>query len=579
MRRFAIGRYLTAGGLGVYSLLFFDSMSMTELACTVVIMSALAGGASTVLSADRLLALSYSAIVVLPLSVVCIFADQNYQIMLGWLGLLFAGVMYMSAKRAADFTAKSLLIKNQHDDLVKELALKNDLISEANANLESKVKLRAKKIFELSNIDPLTKLFNRKAFSKSLKSLLTEAQRKDQVVALLFIDLDGFKGINDVHGHAIGDKVLKAISHRLMVEAQGHESICRWGGDEFLMALSNRSANEAKDIAKMMISLLSQPIRLEERNLNVGATVGVAMFPEHSVDVGELIELADTAMYAQKQTTKSDVCIFNEKMRQALNREVKLKDGLRQALAKNQMHLVYQPVINNGKNQVSFCEALLRWELEGEMVPPAEFVKIAEQNGLMHSIGSWVLRQACMEASQWQFGHSVSLSVNMSVPQLMHSNIVSIVKKALSDSGLPAQNLHIEITESIFVKDVQLAIARVKALQALNVKVSVDDFGTGFSSLSLLQSLSADIVKIDRSFVASIDSGGRAIIQATQYMAKELGYKLVVEGVETAEQQAQLQKMGIELLQGFYFAKPMRFEELPAWHQAFLAKINIRNSD
>jgi EAL domain-containing protein (putative c-di-GMP-specific phosphodiesterase class I) len=218
---------------------------------------------------------------------------------------------------------------------------------------------------------------------------------------------------------------------------------------------------------------------------------------------------------------------------------------------------------------VGFCEALLRWDLQGESISPTEFIPLAEQYGLIHSIGAWVLHQSCQLAANWSFDDTVKVSVNVSVAQLMCGDLVDIVKSALEKSGLAASNLHIEITESIFAEDIDFVLEQMQALQALNIKISVDDFGTGFSSLALLQSLSADVVKIDRSFIATIDQGGKAIIQATQYMAKELGYSVVAEGIETKDQAVTLSAMGIGSLQGFYFSKPMKAEELDQWHKTF----------
>lgn len=576
MIRFKIGRYLTALSLSVYSVMFFDSMDMIELACTIVIMSSMAGGAATVLAADKALALSYAAILLTPLSLLCLFSIEDYQNIFGVLGLIFVGVMFSSAKLSSRFTLDSILLKNQHADLLIEMETKNAEIAESNISLEKKVELRTQEILTISRMDPLTKLFNRSAFSESLKSLISNAKSENKKLALLFIDLDGFKGINDAHGHGIGDQVLTSIAHRLYTQAQNHEYLCRWGGDEFLIALQNRDESEAKAFSKKLINLLSLPIRVDLNTLKVGATIGIAMYPEHSTNENQLIELADTAMYAQKQTAKSDVSIFNQKMRASIIRENLLKDGLSHALENQEMYVAYQPVVNSQTGQVCFCEALLRWKLNGELIPPDEFIPIAEQNGFIHSIGTWVLQQACKEAMLWAFDKTVNLSVNVSVAQLMHTDVVSTVETVLQDSGFPAENLHIEITESIFVEDIQFAIKQIKALQALKIKVSVDDFGTGFSSLSLLQSLSADVVKIDKNFIASMGEGGRAIIQATQHMAAELGYTVVAEGVETKAQADALTLMGIQSLQGFYFSKPMPRDELVAWHVKY-QKLQLSN--
>ena len=294
------------------------------------------------------------------------------------------------------------------------------------------------------------------------------------------------------------------------------------------------------------------------------------MFPDHGSDQEHLITLADTAMYVQKQTAKSDVCVFTEKMRETLNRDIMLKEGLAQAIKRKELFMVFQPVINSQSGKVGFCEALLRWELNGELVSPGEFIPIAEQHGLIHSIGAWVLRESCHIAANWSFDKTVYVSVNVSVEQVIQGDLVSIVNDALHSSGLPAKNLHIEITESIFAESLDYVLEQIKALQALDIKISLDDFGTGFSSLAVLQSLSADVVKIDQSFISSIDQGGKAIIKATQYLANELGYTVVAEGVETKTQADTLSAMGIESLQGFYFSKPMKVDKLASWHKEFM---------
>ena len=566
---FEINRYLTALTLSAYSVIFFDSMDVIELACTIVIMSSMAGGAATTLAPNKGLTLSYAFIILTPLSILCLFSAQEYQNIFGGLGLIFVAVMFTSAKRSHQFTTESILIKNQHADLLDQMELKNLEISEVNADLEQKVKKRTEQIFELSNIDPLTKLFNRIAFSETLKLLIDSSKLHDKKLAVLFIDLDGFKSINDSHGHAIGDKVLIKTAKRLSSQTKELQGLCRWGGDEFLIALQDSSVEQAYEFAQQLIITLSQPIEIEHHVLAVGATIGIAMYPEHGTNEAQLITLADTAMYVQKQNTKSNVCVFTEQMRKTLNREIKLKQGLTQALKNDELFMVFQPVINSQSGEVGFCEALLRWELDGESISPYEFIPVAEQHGLICSIGAWVLENSCQLAANWSFDKTVDLSVNVSVAQVMNGDFISIVKRALHNSGLAAKNLHIEITESIFAEDIGYILEQMKALQDLDIKISVDDFGTGFSSLALLQSLSADVVKIDRSFIASIDHGGKAIIQATQYMATELGYTVVAEGVETKVQADVLSAMGIECLQGYYFSKPMKVDALDAWHQGF----------
>lgn len=568
-RRFISG--VTCGGLmwALYSVVVYPKVDIIELATTIIVLSALSGGGATILSGNKKLSVFYSIALLAPLSLLMSFSHDYSHNVLGFLGLAFTAILTLASMRAADFTATSIELKNKNAALMDEMALKNAQILEANRALEVKVESRTQEIFSLSNIDPLTGLYNRTAFSKSIRNTLLECGERNANVALLFIDLDGFKTVNDTQGHAVGDKVLVAVSQRLVLFAKGPAHICRWGGDEFIIVIEDVSAEEAVEFGRDLIKSLSQRIHVELSKITVGATIGIAMFPEHGTEESQLISLADTAMYFQKEASKSDVCVFSHEMRQSQIREQELKEGLAVALQNKEFHLVYQPVIDNTTNQVSFCEVLLRWNLNGRLVPPQEFISIAEQYGFIHEIGEWVLHTACSEIGGWVFDDSVDISVNVSVAQLIRSDFVDTLHNVLVTSGLSPSKLHLEITESIFAGNMDLMLQHVKSIQKMGVKVSVDDFGTGFSSLSQLQTLSADIVKIDRSFVASMGTGGQAIIQATQYMAKEFGYSVVAEGVETKEQADELSSIGISCSQGFYFSHPMPIAELSAWYDDF----------
>ncbi|WP_263529611.1 putative bifunctional diguanylate cyclase/phosphodiesterase [Marinomonas sargassi] len=569
--RFLATRYATAIGFSAYFVIFFYTMEIIEFSYTMTIMSAMAGGGASIFSANRGLAYSFAAILLTPASIMGLLAPFGYQNILGMLGILFVIIIFFSARSSYKFTTESILIKNQHADLLSQMALKNQEIVEINSNLEEKVKSRTEEILKLSNIDPLTGLYNRNAFSNHLKELILSCESQNKPLAVLFVDLDGFKAINDTYNHSIGDFVLQETAQRLCSQAKGH-SLSRWGGDEFLIALEGTNVDKAYEFGKQLITLLSKPIKLEHNQLSIGATIGIAMYPEHSSDSTQLIALADTAMYVKKQTTKSEVCVFSQHMQENLLRHIELKEGLTKAIERNELHMAFQPVINSSTGNVSFCEALLRWTLNGKSVSPVEFIPAAEQHGMIHPIGSWVLHKACELAANWHFDSSVALSVNVSVAQIMRGELKATVKSALQESGFPAQQLHLEITESIFAEDINFVLEQIQALQSLGVKISVDDFGTGFSSLALLQSLSADIVKIDKSFIQSIEQGGKPIIQAMQYMANELGYHVVAEGVETHEQARVLSEMGISCLQGFYFSKPMKTKELADWHKCFIGE-------
>ncbi|MBF7073082.1 EAL domain-containing protein [Glaciecola sp. MH2013] len=568
-RRFISMAALSSFAWTTYAITIVDHASWLELSMTIIILASLAGGSATVLSGNRTLGVCYSFLLIFPMSFLMAIGEDPNKNVLGYLGLFFSLIMILGSWRTAAFTRNAIVTKNQNTDFVKALADKNEEILAVNADLENKVRLRTKEIFELSNIDPLTGLFNRTAFSKSLGDIISLCQSQARGFALLFIDLDGFKAINDTQGHNVGDKVLVAIAQRITLFANGAGHVCRWGGDEFIVVIEDLDEGEAVEFGRDLIASLSQHIKVDSNKLSVGATIGVAMYPRHGSDETELISLADTAMYIQKEKNKADVSVFTHEMRQSQIREQQIKEGLALALQKNEFHLVYQPVIDNESKEVSFCEVLLRWRYRGEMVPPHEFIPIAEQYGFIHDIGEWVLMEACRESSSWIFDDHVNISVNVSVSQLVRADFIAIVQNALVSSGFSASNLHLEITESMFESNVDMMLERIRALQGLGIKVSVDDFGTGFSSLSQLQKLSADIVKIDRSFISSMATGGQAIIQATQYIAKELGYSVVAEGVETKAQADELADIGIQCSQGYYFSYPMPIAELTDWYQKF----------
>ncbi|WP_158971495.1 bifunctional diguanylate cyclase/phosphodiesterase [Paraglaciecola sp. L3A3] len=560
--RFRAGCIATALVWSFYGVYFFAQMSLIEFSTTIIILSSMAGGASTVLSADKIMSISYSTILLLPISLVGLTSEYSHHYVLGMLGLSFAGVMVISGLKSAKFTLQAIKTKHHNDQLISH---KDELLNEIhqqNEMLEETVNLRTKEVIRASNVDPLTNLANRKAFSNTLKELIDKTETLQQNIAILFIDLDGFKAINDQNGHATGDIVLARVAQRLTKATTGKYHVCRWGGDEFVIAMVDINITEAKLFATELITEIKRPVELNINSVAVGATIGISMYPEHGATGQDLILLADTAMYRQKLMSHSNVLVFSEQMRVELLTKSKLKAGLEHALAKNQLYLVYQPVIDCQSEKITFCEALLRWQWDGENIPPEQFIPIAEQYGFIHEIGAWVLNQACKDATRWNIGADVAISVNVSVAQIMNQDIISIIENALHSSGIEPARLHIEITESLFAENIDKVISVVKKLQTIGTKVSIDDFGTGFSSLALLQNLAADIVKIDKCFINALEQGGKAIIQATQHIARDLKYEVVAEGIETAEQVATLKALGIKNLQGFFFSKPLTYAQL-----------------
>lgn len=549
--RFVTGTLVSSLMWCVYCLYVTQYATAIELACMIIVVSALAGGAATVLAAHKLTAMGYALIMLGPFSVLLLLSGENYQQILGLLGFGFCIVMMMTAKRSADFTSNAIRLKNENAVLVNQM--------------EQKVARRTAKIYQLSNLDPLTGLFNRSAFMHHLQQQLELSEKDGIPIALLFIDLDGFKKINDTLGHETGDKVLKQTATRLQQFRDDQHLLCRWGGDEFLIAFMGADQDMAVKYANTVIQKISEYYDFESNRLSIGATIGIALYPQHTSKGDELIQLADTAMYYQKKSQARSVGLFNKEMWKRLVREQKLKVGLAEAIKKQQLRMVYQPIVQSVSHQVVAFEALLRWDFDGENVPPDEFITIAEQYGLINSIGNWVLQQSCIAAAQWLKHCTInqpSVSVNVSVLQLHNSKFIEFVESALSNAQLSAEKLTIEITESIFSNDKETIFHRIKDLQAMGIKVSIDDFGTEYSSLSVIQDLAANTIKIDRYFVNKLNTNGMAIIQAVKQMAASLDYTVVAEGIETQEQAEMLSKLGIEMLQGYYFAKPLELSDV-----------------
>lgn len=551
--RFVSGTIITSIMWCAYCLYVLGYADNTELACMIIVVSALAGGAATVLAAHKLTAMSYALIMLGPFSIGMLLSFEQYQQILGLLGLAFSAVMMITAKKSADFTHNAIRLKNQNATLVDEMELK--------------VARRTAKIYELSNLDPLTGLFNRTAFLHHLGEQLEKGGKEGISIALLFIDLDGFKKINDTLGHETGDKVLIQTATRLKKFRDQKHLLCRWGGDEFLIAFIGADQDIAVNYANSVIDKISEYYDFESNRLSLGATVGIALYPTHATKGDELIQLADTAMYCQKKHSPRSVGLFNKEMGQRLFREQRLKIGLAKAIDKQQLRMVYQPIVQSVSYQVMSFEALLRWNFDGENVPPDEFITIAEQYGLINSLGNWVLQQSCIAAAQWlktckHKHHQPSVSVNVSVLQLHNPNFIAFVQSALDTAQLDADKLTIEITESIFSNDKATLFERIKEMQAMGIKVSIDDFGTEYSSLSVIQDLAANTIKIDRSFVNKLNTNGMAIFEAVKRIASSLDYVVIAEGVETQQQAEVLSELGIEMLQGYYFAKPLELSKV-----------------
>jgi diguanylate cyclase (GGDEF)-like protein len=440
-------------------------------------------------------------------------------------------------------------------------------------------KLTESRIARLAYFDGLTGLPNRESFQDRLQIELSRAEREGLRLAILFMDLDGFKTINDTLGHETGDLILREAADRLRKVIRVSDVIsradldhadtqlARLGGDEFTALLSDiTDPQDALVVARRIGEQMRSPFMVAERDLRLTASIGIALFPDDGGDVATLLKHADTAMYYAKEQGRDNVQYYSAALTRRAVERMNLERDLRTALELGQFQLAYQPQLDTRSGRIESVEALIRWtHPQRGPVAPMDFIPLAESNGLIVPIGEQVLRMACAAAAEWQRdGHAVRVAVNLSAVQLRHPNLVQTVIDALARSGLAPELLELEMTETAFVEDSASALARLRALRATGLRLALDDFGTGFSSMSYLQRMPLNTIKIDQSFVKGLplDNDSVSIVRAIISMAKTLGLEITAEGVETAEQAQMLTDMHCEILQGWYIGRPAPAAEI-----------------
>ena len=420
-----------------------------------------------------------------------------------------------------------------------------------------------KQIEFLAFHDPLTKLPNRLLVREHLEQAIFAAQRSQTMVALMFIDVDNFKTINDSLGHSIGDSLLKGIAIRLRECLREADTLSRQGGDEFLILLKDiHDTDSITFIAEKLLKRLAEPFLIEHHELAISLSIGVAVYPADGEDFDSLLKKSDTAMYQAKESGRNTYRFHTDQMNIDAVEHLRIRNGLRRALEQNEFVLHYQPQINIKTGAVIGAEALLRWNHpELGMVLPGRFISIAEDSGLIVPIGQWVLKEACQQAANWhEEGLSgLTMAVNLSAVQFKRGDVEKCVTQALALSGLHPALLELELTESILITDTEKVLSTVHKLKELGVKFSIDDFGTGYSSLSYLKQFDLDKIKIDQSFVRDMadDPNDAAIVKAIIQMAKSLNLSTIAEGVENERQLALLLLLDCDEVQGFYFARAM----------------------
>ncbi len=420
-------------------------------------------------------------------------------------------------------------------------------------------RVAADRFRHLSLHDPLTGLPNRAAFGEHLGEIIRTLKDDTARMAVLSFDLDRFKEVNDVHGHAAGDAVLRAIAERMSGVLGDTEFVARIGGDEFVAMTSNFFMKaDAKAFAAKLISVITKPIEWEGRTLLVGTSVGISLYPLDARTPEDLLAQADLAMYRAKGVGSNSIRFYEPSMDDAARGRSILAMDMRQGIARNEFELYYQYQNNSLTRDVIGFEVLLRWKHpERGMVPPMEFIPIAEKNGFIHELGDWVLSTACREAASWK--NPVKIAVNVAPAQLADTNFPTRVRDILMETGLSASRLELEITESGIVADQQHALHIIRQLKQLGVKIAMDDYGTGYSSLSTLQNFPFDKIKIDRAFIDGVTSNRQsaAIVRSTIILAQSLDIPVLAEGVENEEHMDFLRNEGCLQVQGYLFGKPM----------------------
>lgn len=442
----------------------------------------------------------------------------------------------------------------------------------------SELKQAQDQILRLARFDSLTGLANRSVFRQRVTMAMDQAERQGRLGAVLFLDLDNFKRINDTFGHGIGDMLLREVAVRLsncvlpVQQNSADESemplVSRFGGDEFTVLLPQiNQVKDAEKIARIILETIGHSIDLAGQSVVITPSIGIAIFPHHGDDVDSLMKNVDAAMYYVKEAGKNSYELFVKSMNVVAKRRLELESNLRRAIERNELSLNYQPQVELGSGRIVGVEALLRWNSPSlGFVSPVEFIPIAEETGLISSIGEWVLREACSQARTWQEQGlpEFRIAVNLSVRQFARQNLDKLVNEVLLDSGLPVHCLELEITENMLMDDVEGSVETLHRLKALGVCLAIDDFGTGYSSLSYLKRFPIDRLKIDRSFITHVtsDQGDASVTQAIIAVAHNLGLSVTAEGVEELEQLAFLKEYNCEEVQGYYFSRPLVADDL-----------------
>ena len=428
--------------------------------------------------------------------------------------------------------------------------------------------------------DPLTELPNRERFGERLEEAVATVSRRGEVAAVICLDLDRFKDVNDTMGHSVGDQLIKGCAERLQACIRETDTVARIGGDEFaIVQVGMEQPDGAQKLCRRVLKTLATPFDLDGHEVLVTASIGIALIPLDGSIPGRLMQNADIALYRAKEEGRNTFRFFEAGMDARLQARKALERDLRLALARDELELYYQPKVELGRERLSGIEALVRWNHPARgLVPPGEFIGVAEETGLIVALGEWVLRTACAQARTWP---ELQMSVNLSPVQFKQPNLVDMVRGALQDSGITPRQLELEITEGVLLQNTDSAMTTLRHLKDLGVRIAMDDFGTGYSSLSYLHKFPFDKIKIDRSFVAALETrtDADAIVRAVVGLGHSLGMTTCAEGVETAAQLTFLKHEGCDEVQGYYFGRPMMALDFQRIYDAWQGEGRMQAAD
>jgi diguanylate cyclase (GGDEF)-like protein len=484
---------------------------------------------------------------------------------------------------SGDYSLRSAL---QTQDEIGQLSRAVDRmlcqIEQRDAMLEGQVAARTEELQQLADDfryralhDILTGLPNRAFLAEEFSRAVAHAKRVNKNFALLLLDLDNFKTINDSFGHDVGDELLKQVAVRMRSVLRGEDMICRLGGDEFVVLVEDvEEAEHVRSVGGNLLQTLHSEMWLGGRSMRLSVSIGAAIYPEHGLELSHLNRAADIAMYRAKETGKNQIVIYAAHMEQKALYRMLVQNDLRDGMLRDELTVYFQPQVDAGLHRLRGCEALVRWEhpVEGFLVPQI-FLNYAEEHGLIRHLDYYVLRKACEACMRWkkELGAEIPISVNFSGTHFQSRALLASIKEILNTSGLPARLLMVEITEGVLIEDPITARQLLAEIRALGVRIGLDDFGAGYSTLNYLRTLEVDTVKLDRSFCQSVhsDANEYRMTKGIISLARDFGVELIAEGVENADQLHVLQELGCDYIQGYYFSKPLAEAEFIAWCRNF----------